>query len=206
MLLVNTEGLAIFGPGSEWLWTMGQFLALAVTGYAIFRQIRAQRSANRVTVMAALVDKWESERMVRHRLAAMMHVVEAQPGWPPALFDIGMFFERIALLVNHGDVSLRNAWEEWSYPVQAWWLGTAAQIDEERTKSGPALWAGWEMLVQAMAELDRRDGRPPIVLDATGLRAWSLSISDLIERLRLEQEARSGLVPTWQPADAAVPA
>jgi hypothetical protein len=156
--------------------------------------------------MAALVDKWESERLVRHRLAAMMHVVEAKPGWPPALFDIGMFFERIALLVKHGDVTLRNVWEEWSFPVQVWWLGNAVAIDEERTQSGPGLWAGWEKLVHAMADLDRREGSPPIVLDAAGLRLWSLSISDLIERLRLEQEAKSGIVPTWPPADAAAEA
>jgi hypothetical protein len=41
--LVNTDGLAIFGPGSEWFWTMLQFIALAITFYAIYRQLRAQQ-------------------------------------------------------------------------------------------------------------------------------------------------------------------
>ena len=43
MNLVNTEGVAIFGPGSEWFWTMLQFTALAITFYAIYRQLRTQQ-------------------------------------------------------------------------------------------------------------------------------------------------------------------
>jgi hypothetical protein len=29
--LINTDGLAFIGPGSEWFWTMLQFIALATT-------------------------------------------------------------------------------------------------------------------------------------------------------------------------------
>ena len=41
MTLINTEGLAIIGPGSEWLWTALQFAALATTFVAIYRQLQA---------------------------------------------------------------------------------------------------------------------------------------------------------------------
>jgi len=40
--IINTDGLALFGPGSEWFWTALQFTALAVTFYAIYRQLQAQ--------------------------------------------------------------------------------------------------------------------------------------------------------------------
>jgi hypothetical protein len=40
---INTEGSAIFGPGSEWFWTALQFTALAITFYAIFRQLQGQQ-------------------------------------------------------------------------------------------------------------------------------------------------------------------
>ena len=43
MKLINTDGLALFGPGSEWLWTALQFIALATTFVAIFRQLRTQQ-------------------------------------------------------------------------------------------------------------------------------------------------------------------
>jgi hypothetical protein len=44
-MLINTNDLVLIGPGSEWFWIMAQFVALAVTGLAIIRQLRAQRSA-----------------------------------------------------------------------------------------------------------------------------------------------------------------
>jgi hypothetical protein len=40
--VINTEGLAFIGPGSEWFWTALQFIALAITFLAIYRQLRAQ--------------------------------------------------------------------------------------------------------------------------------------------------------------------
>ena len=42
MKLINTDGLALIGPGSEWFWTALQFTALAITVIAIYRQLRAQ--------------------------------------------------------------------------------------------------------------------------------------------------------------------
>jgi hypothetical protein len=203
MPFINTEGLTIIGDGSQWFWAMAGFLALPITGYAIYSQLRAQRSANRVNAMAALVDKWESDRMVRHRLAVLMDIAEGRPGWPPALFDIGMFFDRIALLVKHGDVNVTNVWEEWSFAVQVWWLRNAAAIAEERRTSGPLLWADWEHLAHAMEDLDRRHDRLSVFDEGTLGHLLSASISDLIERLRLEQEAKSGTIPTWPPAQAA---
>lgn len=202
MPFINTEGLTIIGDGSQWFWSMAAFLALPITGYAIYSQLRAQRSANRVNAMAALVDKWESDRMVRHRLAVLMDVAAGRRGWPPALFDIGMFFDRLALLVKHGDVNVTNVWEEWSFAVQVWWLRNAAAIAQERRTSGPLLWADWEHLAHAMEDLDRRHDRPSVFDESTLGHLLSASISDLIERLRLEQEAKSGTIPNWPPAQA----
>ena len=41
-VLLDTDGLAIFGPGSEWFWSMLQFVVVAITVYGIYRQLRAQ--------------------------------------------------------------------------------------------------------------------------------------------------------------------
>jgi hypothetical protein len=43
MKLVNTDGLALIGPGSEWFWTALQFTALAITFIAIYRQLATQQ-------------------------------------------------------------------------------------------------------------------------------------------------------------------
>src|SRR5512143_3555226 len=43
MKVINTAGLALIGPGSEWFWTALQFMALGLTFIAIYRQLRTQR-------------------------------------------------------------------------------------------------------------------------------------------------------------------
>jgi len=42
--IINTEGMSLLGPGSEWFWTALQFTALAITFFAIYRQLQAQRT------------------------------------------------------------------------------------------------------------------------------------------------------------------
>jgi hypothetical protein len=43
MTIINMDGLALFGPGSEWFWTMLQYIALTITFFAIYRQLRTQQ-------------------------------------------------------------------------------------------------------------------------------------------------------------------
>jgi hypothetical protein len=43
MTIINTDGMAFIGPGSEWFWTALQFTALAITFFAIYRQLRTQQ-------------------------------------------------------------------------------------------------------------------------------------------------------------------
>ena len=46
-MLINTDGLAFIGPGSEWFWTALQFIALAITFVALYRQLGTQQLAIR---------------------------------------------------------------------------------------------------------------------------------------------------------------
>ena len=38
MQLINVTGLSLFGPGSEWFWSMLQFVIVAITLIAIYRR------------------------------------------------------------------------------------------------------------------------------------------------------------------------
>jgi hypothetical protein len=203
MPLINTDGLTIIGDGSQWFWAMAGFLAIPVTGYLIFSQLRGQRSANRVNAMKALSDEWNSERMVRHRLAVMLHPPEGS-GSPPTLAFVANFFERMGYLAKRGDVHLEDIWENWGQAIQIWWMGTADAIAEERSRYGQLTWRNWEKLVHAMADLDRREGNRRVDLDVVIGAEKSVVIRELIERLRLEQDMKLGIVPTWTPDQAAV--
>ena len=53
MTLINTDGMAFIGPGSEWFWTALSGLVLAVTFFAIYRQLRLQRNQGAIEQIAA---------------------------------------------------------------------------------------------------------------------------------------------------------
>ena len=87
--VINTQGMAVFGPGSEWLWTMLQFLALTITFVAIYRQLRAQhvqthengkflRSQAHFTALSLLDRPWEL-LMADATLSAIVTVGSATP-------------------------------------------------------------------------------------------------------------------------------
>ena len=42
MKLINTDGMAFIGPGSEWFWTALSGIALLITFIAVYRQLRTQ--------------------------------------------------------------------------------------------------------------------------------------------------------------------
>ncbi len=196
MTIVNLRGMAIFGPGSEWLWAMLEAAALSVTGIAIYRQLRAAGAANALNAAASLDTRWSSETHLRMRLAALMHRAAGKPGWPPTLMEIGNFFEDLATLQNHGHLRLEDTWEEWGRAVQLWWALARQMVLEDRARD-PALFTGWERLNHRLEGLDRRAGRL-LDLNAATVDAWVESqITILIARLTLDQEMRSGVIPAW---------
>lgn len=83
---------------------MAQFLALALAGIAILRQLRAQRSANVHDQMMAWNREFEAPPMVRDRLALMLAIEHRDPGagFPQANDEVSDFFERIGHLVSRG--------------------------------------------------------------------------------------------------------
>lgn len=208
MPFINTEGLTIIGDGSQWFWAMAGFFAIPLTGYAIYSQLRAQRSANRVRAFSALRAEWRLDHLGRSGLAVLMHHAAGKPGWPPTLAPVGNFFERVAVLVKRGDVNAEDVWTEFGSALQLYWLLNAAVVAEERKKD-PRLWEHmwerWEALAQAMTEVSHRRGYPRADLEMARA-VLPVTISDSIEALRVEQEAKAGLIPTWpasQPSEEA---
>lgn len=198
MTIFNLHGMAIFGPGSEWLWAMIEAAALSITGIAIYRQLRAAGAANALNAAASLDARWSSETHLRMRLAALIHFAGHQPGWPPTLTEIGNFFEDLATLQNHGHLRLEDTWEEWGRSVQIWWALARPMVLEDRARD-PALFTGWERLNSRLGALDRRFRRA-LDLNAENLATWvEDQITKLIARLRLDEEMRSGVIPSWPP-------
>jgi hypothetical protein len=72
MNLINTSGLALIGPGSEWFWSMAQFVVVTATLVAIYRQLKAQGAANALGKLQFLEDRWNADRMSYARLTTAL--------------------------------------------------------------------------------------------------------------------------------------
>ncbi|MFL5683415.1 MAG: hypothetical protein ACJ77O_09755, partial [Chloroflexota bacterium] len=107
MKLINTDGLALIGPGSEWFWTALSGVVLAVTFFAIYRQLSLARGANAFTQLSGLVDEWQGERLVRKRLAVLVAIRDGAasadiPDSPAGA--IANYWEKVATLTRAGHV------------------------------------------------------------------------------------------------------
>jgi hypothetical protein len=61
------DGLILIGPGSEWFWTAFQGVVVAVSLWALFRQLRMQTAQKMRDDVATLQAEYYSERMLRYR-------------------------------------------------------------------------------------------------------------------------------------------
>jgi hypothetical protein len=160
MTLINTEGLTLLGPGSEWLWTAISGIVLALTFVAIYRQLRLQRAAAAIEHAQALAREWLSEQMARNRLAALEALRDDKEVPAYANRFIGNFWERIGYLVRAGHMDLAVVDETFA-DVSTWWRLLAPTTRNVRLLTGNArIGEHFEWLAGALDEIDRKRGVP----------------------------------------------
>lgn len=199
MNLINLNGLALIGPGSEWFWSMLQFVIVALTLYAIYRQLRLQASASAIEQATALQRDWHaSELLMRSRLAVLIARRDgADPGATvrAAASEIGNFWERVGLLVRAGHLDRRLVYEYLGGQVQLWWALLAATEkrwrDSERDSS---IHEHFEWLADVSADLDRSAGTPLAYDEAHLAALLKPAIEADRESIRTAEELRAVIV------------
>jgi hypothetical protein len=188
--------VVVLGPGSEWLWTMAQFLALTVTGLAIFRQLKAQGWANQFSIFALWSADWASLTTVRYRLAWSIQLADGSRDLTPARIFVGNWFTNKARDRYHGNVNPRLAWQNLGGIAQTHWALILPLVPAFRA-TDPGLWKDWERWVDELAERDRKAGTPTDISAERLARLVPSVIASLIERLRIEEDAKAGVIPVW---------
>ena len=155
-MLINTNGLAFLGPGSEWFWSMLQFVVVAVTLVGIYYQLRSSQSANAFAQLGGLVDEWDGERLIRKRIAIMVALRDGAapvdiPGAPADA--VANYWEKVGTLVRAGHIP-PSLIAEGMGSTQAWWGILAPYVLKWRTEdANPDLWEHFEWLAGAIVRL-----------------------------------------------------
>lgn len=196
MTLINTDGMALIGPGSEWFWTALSGLILAVTFVAIYRQLRVQASSRAFELLDAYQREGETEAVHRAQLEILIALRDGvDPAQIPANAAslLGGIWERYALLAHTGHIDVKLLWELDGQSAQAWWLIMAPRTRLRRVSRGPAYLEHFEWLAGRMADLDRRAGEPLLRPEdiSSQLDGW---IDAHLEGLRTARERRTIIV------------
>jgi hypothetical protein len=194
MTLVNTNGMAFIGPGSEWFWTAVSGLILVVTFLAIYRQLRIARSANSYEQLVAFQNEVWSERMVRVELELLVALRDgADPtDLPPGAADIvGGFWQQTGALARSGHLDPELLGRGALGGVTFWWSALAPYVRRVRAeRPQPGFLLDFEWLAGIVAEGDRREHSP----GWSGAHLRDDAIRLLEDRLRIEEALRTVIV------------
>jgi hypothetical protein len=206
MPFINTEGLTIIGDGSQWFWSMASFLALPITGYVIYSQLRIARSASAREQMVAWDREWDSERQMRYRheiLVALRDGAERAHLPDGSATGIAVWWERVAQLARSGDQDLKALTSRYGRLCQLWWATLGPHLLRLRSEVNPRLFGNFEWLAEHIAEMDRRAGQP--ALDEQVIDPLDKAIASLEGSLRVEEALRTVIVASQEVEPAGQP-
>lgn len=169
MELVNWSG-AVFGPGSEWFWSFAQFVVVAVTLVAIYRQLKLQASERAIDQLTEFRRESYSEFLLRYELDVMIAQRDHDdPADIPeaAVLNIGDYWGSYATLARAGHRDPRLVWLGDSTTPQVVWLWIEPFVRRVRTerKTGIPTYEDLEWFAGEMARMDREGGRPAITAE-----------------------------------------
>ena len=198
MKLINTDGMALIGPGSEWFWTALSGVVLAITFLGIFRQLRIARSANAFEQMNRLSDAWDSERMNRHKLEILLALregVKSENVPSGAASYVRDFWDDMALLTKAGHIDRRLIYESFTAPCRSWWATLAPVTRRLRIEAtDPRLSENHEWLAGVMAEMDKKAGFVLAYDDAFLASTLAERIDRAQDQVRIAEELRAVIV------------
>jgi hypothetical protein len=191
--LINTDGLVLIGPGSEWFWTALSGIVLAVTFLAIYRQLRLQASQSAIEQVERISQEWTSERMMRHLLAIFVALEGGSD--PAALPDraataVGDFWDKVGYLVRNGHVNRHLVHGTLSGQVERWWARVRPYALANRGEAAE-IWSDFEWLAAEMARLDVKLGRSVRTEPEDLVAHLSRGIAELREALETEEALRT---------------
>jgi hypothetical protein len=196
--VVSSEPIVFFGPGSEWFWSMAQFVVVAVTLVGIYYQFRLQRAANAFDQLNRITAEWGSEPMNRAKLRVARAIVAGEEAPEGAVAVIGNYWETVASLVRSRHVDDRVVYESVGGDPPFWWAAVAGVAGQMRARlEDPTIFESFEWLAGRFGASSAKDGGQVSYDRATLARIFTSAIPGFVDRIRMAEESR---LPPERPA------
>jgi hypothetical protein len=195
---MSTEPIVFWGPGSEWFWSMLQFVVVAVTLVGIYYQFRLQRAANAFEQANRIGAEWETEPMLRAKLQVARAVVAGEPVPEGALNVIGNYWDQVASLVRRGHVDAQVVYQSAGGGTPFWWAAVAgATRDLRGRRQDPMIFESFEWLAKKFSAYAAKDDAPLVFDSAAVATIFQAGIPAIVDRIRMAEESR---IPPQRPA------
>lgn len=206
--LINTDGMAFIGPGSEWFWTALSGIVLAVTFLAIYRQLRLQRSQAAVEQVDAVMREFFSERMLGHQLVlllAMQAGADRENLPEGSVTPVYNYFNKVGQLARDGHIDLKNIGGMAAVGL-AWWATLEPHVRRHGARLGPSsVQDPFEWLAGRFAEIMGRAGMTIVFDDAYLRDSLERRIAITRDMLRVEQSLRTVIIASPEAAPTVPP-
>ena len=115
--------VTLVGPDSAWLWSAISGVALVFTLFAIYRQIRLQRSVNAREQVMDLTREYNGELMARLRLATVELLLrgETPDRFTSAIWRVCEYWENIGSLAKNGHLDRKLLYPMLGASSVLWW-------------------------------------------------------------------------------------
>jgi hypothetical protein len=199
MNLVNWQGSAFFGLGSEWFWSMAQFIVVVATLFGIYRQLRAQSGSNSLARIEAFYDRYTSKEML---VAKLNVAIKLRYGDPVAEMNarmdpIAMFFDILYDQHQAGFMTAKEIEDRFGGGAQVWWRLLRPAIEGSRAiENEPLLYEGFQRIDAICGERAVKRGSPrTYFLEAPAAQLLDEMIKRTTEGLELLNDVKSDVIP-----------
>ena len=130
----------IAGERSQSFWLMVQSLAIILSLFIIYRQIKLLRYSNMLQTLNDMRENWNSEQMVKFRKITCENHLKGNKKIGKAEGEILGFFEQLGLLLKKGVINEEFIWESYSYLIENYWSMLESNINELRQSTQDKSW------------------------------------------------------------------
>lgn len=149
---------------NEWVWNLVQAVLVVVGFYLVIRQLRLARDQNSITHLNYFREVWNSEPLLRARLAVVENTVREEADFEGYEDVLATFMADLGAAIGIGQANTEHVWSYYSYYIDGYWLLLSPKITRYREKiSDKTYFEEFEALYKLSAKVSRRHGAFPML-------------------------------------------